>query len=44
MKGQLRFGAIFNFDPPQVQCSGWCYSEAEADTGERKFALGIFLL
>ena len=39
MKGQLRFDAIFNSDPPQVQCSGWCYSEAEADTGEWKHCL-----
>ena len=44
MKGQLRFGAIFNPDPPQVQCSGWCYSEAEADTGEWKRSLGNLLL
>ena len=44
MKRQLRFGAIFNPDPPQVQCSGWCYSEAEADTGKWKHSLGNFLL
>ena len=44
MKGQLLSGAIFNPDPPQVQCSGWCYSEAEADTGEWKRCLGNLLL
>ena len=44
MKGQLLSGAIFNPNPPQVQCSGWCYSEAEADTGEWKHSLGNLLL
>ena len=44
MKGQLLSGAIFNPDPLQVQCSGWCYSEAEADTGKWKHCLGNLLL